>query len=53
MQIIENKLSKTFLEYIKKCHYKYNNLAVFEPKDPLRVCYGTEVIHLSQPATFI
>ena len=53
MHIIKKKLYKTFLVNIKKNHEKNNNnLTVFEPKHPLRVCYGTDAIPLSQTAIF-
>ena len=40
INIIENKLPKTYLVNNKK-KIKKNNLTVFEPKHPFRVCYRT------------
>ena len=49
----ENKQPITFLVNIKQIiKIEEKKLTVFEPKHPLRGCYGTDAIPLSQTATF-
>ena len=48
-QTTENFSRKEFLKIIKN---RKNNLTVFEPKHPFRVCYITNAIPLSQTSAF-
>ena len=49
----ENKQPITFLVNIKQIiKIEEKKLTVFEPKHPLRGCYGTDAIPLSHSSTF-